>query len=128
MMTKRRVSRDDDYYGYFPSSKPIKPANGIQSKSKRGTFGESWWAKRWIQVLESFDIGARLQRGRSYARGGQVLNITIASGIVTAQVQGSRPKPYQVTIKLSTLTHDEWSAAIDVMSQQAIFAAKLLAG
>src|SRR5258708_1695013 len=128
VMAKRRGSSYDDFYGYFPSAKPIKPANGIQSKTKRGAFGESWWAKRWIQVLESFNIGARLQRGRSYARGGQVLNINITPGMVTARVQGSRPKPYDVTIQLPTLTDDEWGAAIDVMSQQAIFAAKLLAG
>jgi uncharacterized Zn finger protein len=128
MMAKRRSSYDDDFYGYYPPSKPIKTAKGIESKTKRGAFGESWWAKRWIQVLESFDIGGRLQRGRSYARNGQVLNIDIQPGVVTARVQGSAPKPYRVKIQLATLTDDDWGAAIDVMSQQAIFAAKLLAG
>ena len=127
-MPKRRESRYENDYGYFPSSKPIKTTDGIQSKTKRGTFGASWWAKRWLQVLERFNIGARLQRGRSYARGGQVLTINITSGSVTARVQGSRPKPYNITIKLPALTDKEWGAAIEAMSQQAIFAAKLLAG
>ena len=53
---------------YFTPSRPRKAEGGIRSQSKRGGFGESWWAKRWIEVLESFNIGARLSRGRSYAR------------------------------------------------------------
>ena len=56
---------------YFPPSPPIAGARaGFEAQSKRGGFGESWWAKRWIEVLESFDLGARLQRGRRYARNG----------------------------------------------------------
>ncbi len=135
-MTKRRSSYDDyddydDYsygWGYFPPSKPIKPKDGIQSKTKRGAFGESWWAKRWIQVLESYNIGARLQRGRSYARGGQVLEINISPGRVTARVQGSQRTPYRISITLPLLSDKEWNKVIDAMSQQAIFAAQLLAG
>ena len=82
-------------YDYFPRSRPREVKGGIKAQSKRGTFGESWWAKRWIGVLESFNLGARLGRGRSYARRGQVIAITIDKGVVTAQVQGSRPTPYQ---------------------------------
>ena len=69
----------DDFTG-FPPSRPREAKGGIKAQSKRGSFGESWWAQRWIQVLESFDIGARLQRGRSYARNGQVLSIDIEEG------------------------------------------------
>ena len=90
-------------YGSLPRSRPRAAKGGIKAQSKRGTFGESWWAKRWIEVLESFNLGARLGRGRSYARSGQVLAITIEKGVVTAQVQGSRPSPYRVTIKLKVL-------------------------
>ena len=81
-------------WDHWDSFKP-KPARtvkgGIKAQSKRGAFGESWWAKRWIAVLESFDIGARLSRGRSYARRGQVAAIDIAEGSVKAKVQGSSP-------------------------------------
>jgi hypothetical protein len=51
---------------FFPKSKPKAVAGGIKAQSKSGAFGKSWWAKRWIDVLESFNIGSRLQRGRSY--------------------------------------------------------------
>jgi hypothetical protein len=54
------------YRDFFPRSRPRQAKGGIKSQSKRGAFGASWWAKRWIAVLESFNIGARLARGRSW--------------------------------------------------------------
>jgi uncharacterized Zn finger protein len=117
-----------NYYPRFPRSRPRAAKGGIKAKSKRGSFGESWWAKRWIAVLESFPIGARLGRGRSYARNGQVLSIDIAKGEVKAKVQGSRPTPYSVTIEVDTLTAKEWDKVVEALSGQARFVAKLLAG
>jgi uncharacterized Zn finger protein len=113
---------------YFPTSEPRKAEGGIKSKSQRGAFGESWWAKRWIEVLESFNIGARLSRGRSYARSGQVLSIAIEKGQVKAKVQGSRPSPYDILIEVKTLSEAEWEKVLDALCGQAIFAAKLLGG
>jgi uncharacterized Zn finger protein len=124
---------DDDYGGYNPyryyKYRPtIKAKGGIKSQSKRGAFGESWWAKRWIAVLESFNIGARLTRGRSYARSGQVLSIDIDKGVIKSKVQGSRSTPYDITIKVKTLDAADWKKLADSLSTEAIFAAKLLAG
>ena len=115
-------------YGYFPPSRPREAKGGIKAHSQRGTFGESWWAKRWIAVLEGFQIGARLGRGRSYARQGQVLSIDIDKGTVKAKVQGSRSTPYDITIQVKALSAANWQKLIRALSQPAIFAAKLLAG
>ena len=71
-------------WGYYKPKPRIKAKGGIKAQSKRGSFGETWWAKRWIATLESFNIGARLGRGRSYARSGQVLSIDIAKGEIRA--------------------------------------------
>jgi uncharacterized Zn finger protein len=79
-------------------------------------------------VLESFNIGARLSRGRSYARGGQVLSVAIEKGMVKAKVQGSRPKPYDIAIEVKTLSESDWAKVLDALGRQALFAAKLLAG
>jgi uncharacterized Zn finger protein len=114
--------------GYFPPSRPRAAKGGIKAQSKGGRFGESWWARRWIEVLEGFNIGARLQRGRSYARRGQVLSITIAKGTVSAKVQGSRPTPYEVRIKVAALSKNDWRRVAEALSAKALFAAKLLAG
>ncbi len=114
----------DDYY----KPQPIRVKDGIKTKSERGAIGETWWSKRWIGVLESFNMGARLTRGRSYARQGQVLSIDIEPGLVKAKVQGSRPKPYNVKIQLRPLSDQDWDKVTEAMAAQAIFAAKLLAG
>lgn len=111
----------------FPASRPLAITGGIKATSQRGAFGQSWWAKRWIQVLESFHMGSRLQRGRSYARRGQVASLELKQGIVEALVQGSRPSPYKVTIKVRPLQASEWKRIAEQLSTQALFAAKLLA-
>jgi uncharacterized Zn finger protein len=116
------------YYDYFRPSIPRAVKGGIKAQSKRGGFGESWWARRWIAVLESFNIGARLGRGRSYARNGQVLSIEIEKGEVKAKVQGSRSKPYDIRIHIKTLSATDWRKLAKALSHQAIFLAKLLAG
>ena len=40
------------YCDFFPRSTPKKAKGRIKAQSKRGTFGERWWAKPWIAVLE----------------------------------------------------------------------------
>ncbi len=124
-MSRRRYS---SYWGYFPKTTPIPVKDGIKAHTQRGQFGKNWWARRWIAVLQSFGWSNRLQRGRTYARKGQVLNIDVHPGRVTARVQGSRRKPYSVRIKITPLSDDEWHQAIDAMAGQALFAAQLLAG
>lgn len=117
------------YYGdYFPPSRPREVKGGIKAQSQHGGFGASWWAKRWFAVLESFQIGARLSRGRSYARKGQVLDIAIEKGVITATVQGSRPRPYDVRIQVQMLAQGAWEKVAQVIAGQAIFAASLLNG
>ena len=128
MRYRRRYSYWDDFYPRYPRSTPRAAKGGIKAQTKRGGFGQSWWAKRWIAVLESFNIGARLGRGRSYARSGQVLSIDIEEGKVTSRVQGSRPRPYDVTIQVKVLTEDQWGHLLKTLSRQALFVAKLLAG
>jgi len=116
------------YYPRYQKTTPRAVKNGIRTKSKRGDIGETWWSKRWIEVLESFGMGARLGRGKKYARMGQVVSIDIEMGKVSAKVQGSRSKPYTVTIELKPLSVNDWEKLEEVMSSRAVFAAKLLAG
>jgi uncharacterized Zn finger protein len=113
---------------FYPKSRPRRAKGGIRAQSKRGSFGESWWAKRWIEVIEGFSIGGRLGRGRSYARQGQVLSIDVGKGRVTSKVQGSRPRPYEVEIRVKTLSQADWKKAAGALARDAGLAAKLLAG
>jgi uncharacterized Zn finger protein len=111
-----------------PASKPIAVEGGVRARSKRGRIGDSWWSRRFITVLESLDIGTRLQRGKRYARTGQVINLEIVPGQVRASVQGSRSRPYRVFIETEILTDSQWASVEDVMTSRAVFLAKLLSG
>ncbi|HUY65385.1 MAG TPA: SWIM zinc finger family protein [Acidimicrobiales bacterium] len=111
-----------------PPSKPIAVEGGLQARSRRGRIGDTWWSQRFIAVLEAFGIGTRLQRGKRYARTGQVLTMEVAPGQVKASVQGSRSKPYRIFIETEVLTAPEWDAIESVMASSAVFAARLLAG
>src|SRR5438477_9330141 len=90
------------------STGPKEARGGIKAHSRRGAFGRSWWARRWLDVLERLELGGRLGRGRSYARRGQVLDIAIGEGRVTASVQGSRKDPYAVKIRIQPLASGDW--------------------
>lgn len=115
-------------YFYFKPTKAIKTKDGIKAQSKRGAFAKSWWAQRWIVALERLVDSGRLSRGRSYARKGQVLSIDETKDGIAARVQGSMRTPYKISIKINHLTDAEWDKVFDMLSEQAIFTAQLLAG
>ncbi|MFG1892496.1 SWIM zinc finger family protein [Micromonospora zamorensis] len=108
--------------------RPRKVDGGLRARSARGAIGRSWWSRRFLEVLESFALGTRLTRGRSYARAGQVLSLDITPGLVSAVVQGSRPQPYQVSIALRPFPAALWSRIEEELAGQAFFSARLLAG
>ncbi len=122
------MSWRDFRYPHYTPTKPIEVKGGIKSRTKSGRFGKSWWASRWIQTLESFNIGARLARGRSYARSGQVKSIRIDKGEIHSEVQGSRRTPYKVSILVKILTDSQWEKLAKTLAAEAVFLAKLLAG
>jgi uncharacterized Zn finger protein len=112
----------------YQSSGPIAVEGGVKARSKRGAIGEQWWSKRFIAVLESYGMSSRLQRGRSYARRGQVVEFSLGTGKVTARVQGSRPAPYKAMITVLPLTTAQWREVESRLASQALFRARLLAG
>ncbi|WP_433529338.1 SWIM zinc finger family protein [Micromonospora sp. CA-263727] len=107
---------------------PRRVDGGLRARSTRGAIGVSWWSRRFLEVLESFALGTRLTRGRSYARAGQVLRLDVAPGVVSAAVQGSRPRPYEVHIGLSPFPEQLWGRIEAELAAQAFFSARLLAG
>lgn len=112
----------------FKPPRPIATRDGIKANSRQGAFGKNWWATRWISAMERLVDFGRLGRGRSYARRGQVLSIEETREGITAKVQGSRPKPYRVAIRVTHLTGEQWDKVIAALAEQALFTAQLLAG
>lgn len=111
-----------------PPSKPRPVEGGIRARSKRGPMAQSWWSTRFIEVLEQIGLGNRMQRGRRYARAGQVIELEVATGAVTAVVQGSRPRPYRVRIGLTAFDKGQWARVAESLAANAWYAARLLAG
>jgi len=73
-------------------------------------------------------MGNRLQRGRGYARKGQVLSLQVDAGSVTARVQGSRSRPYRVRIGLQAFGKAQWAGLERELAGNAWYLATLLAG
>jgi uncharacterized Zn finger protein len=127
-VSRRRRSSYYNFYMDFEPGRPIETQDGIKAMSQRGAFAKNWWATRWIVAMERLVDTGRLSRGRSYARKGQVLSIEETKGGVKARVQGSRTKPYTVTIEVASLSDAQWDSVIESLAEQALFAAQLLAG
>jgi uncharacterized Zn finger protein len=101
-----------------------------RGQGSRRPFGATWWGRAWLEALEHrarLDPN-RLARGRSYARRGSVLELTVSPGAVEAVVQGSRVTPYQVTVRIRAFSTSEWDAVLDVVSSQIGRVAALLDG
>lgn len=115
--------------GSFPKpSRPLPARDGITARSRRGAIGDSWWSQRFITHLETFNVESRLKRGRTYARGGQVLELDVEPGVVLAKVQGSRYTPYKVRLRCQVISDAKWRRVEKAMAAQALPLARLLSG
>lgn len=96
-------ARDNELRRTFPAFPP-RPSDGAG-------FAETWWGNAWVAALEEGALDAkRLARGRAYAEQGHVDAITVTPGLVLAYVQGSRPRPYRVQVRLRTLDDADWDS------------------
>ncbi|MGI8984155.1 MAG: SWIM zinc finger family protein [Acidimicrobiales bacterium] len=120
--------RWDDPWQRYPTSVPLPAEGGLVTSRRRGAMAATWWSRRFVEVLESYGLGTRMQRGRRYARSGQVLSLDVHAATTAAQVQGSRRTPYLVTVSLPEPTPAQWQAIDAAMRAKVGFAARLLAG
>lgn len=100
----------------------------IRAISKRGPIGKEWWGQQWVAALERLEVTGRLQRGKRYARNGSVLSMEMGHGLTFAHVQGSYGYAYRTAVELKIFSDREWQQALAALAEQAIYAAKLLAG
>lgn len=68
--------------------------------------GGAGWGRSLLSAIERSVEGARLSRGRSHVRAGQVLGVRIAPGLVVGEVQGSQNEPFTATFTLRRLDPD----------------------
>ncbi len=103
-----------------------KVKDGVKPKNPDGKFGNKWWSKKWLEALEFFEYDKRIIQGRFYAREGQIRSLEINRGYIQAKVQGTKIKPYSVTIKLQILTDHAWQDILEQMAGNALLFSKLL--
>src|SRR5262249_35762313 len=111
-----------------PASRPRAVEGGLKARSTRGAIAQTWWSGRFIAVLESIIVGGRLQRGRNYARRGQVLSMDVTAGRVRAPVPGRGGRPGRARAGLDGVGRPAWAGAERALAGSAWFSAKLLAG
>ncbi|MDR0761184.1 MAG: DEAD/DEAH box helicase family protein, partial [Treponema sp.] len=73
----------------------------------RSKYGVTPWGAWFIEVLNGYEMGARLDRGRTYANTGRVLSLTIETGKAIAKVKGNYLPYYRVEIDFPILKEQE---------------------
>lgn len=108
--------------------KSLANNNSMANNSDYAAIAQAWWVERWLELLDSYRFKKRLERARIYAREGNVLTTEFKGSKVLAQVQGSEAEPYRVSLSLDPFSDKDWDYILDLLSQQAIYSAQLLAG
>ena len=102
-------------------------AAGIRAQESRSGGARTWWARRWLEVLERMGLGARLGRGKHYAVSGQVTGMRLEGPHVEAQVVGTRQDPYRVTIDFRVPEGAAREAIVSRIKGEPMIAARLIA-
>jgi uncharacterized Zn finger protein len=112
------------YYDWAPrktaGERRADAARKIKDAARRGQamspvviagrkIAHTFWGKAWCDNLERYrDFAYRLERGRSYARSGSVIDLRIEAGKIIAAVSGS--SLYDVAIEIDAVQHAAWRA------------------
>jgi len=73
----------------------------------KSRYGITPWGSWFIDVLDSYQMGERLNRGRNYANTGKVLSLELTEGKAIAKVKGNYKPFYKVTISFPPLKEAE---------------------
>jgi uncharacterized Zn finger protein/superfamily II DNA or RNA helicase len=89
-------------------------------------YGRSPWGRWFLEVLDSYSMGERLNRGRRYANGGKVLSLSIKDRRVIAKVRGSYRPSYTVIIDFPELK--EKDRVLELIEEDPSLLARIAAG
>jgi uncharacterized Zn finger protein/superfamily II DNA or RNA helicase len=89
-------------------------------------YGRTPWGRWFLEVLDSYDMGERLNRGRRYANAGKVLSLSIKDRRVSAKVKGSYRPSYTVVIDFPELK--EKDRVLELVEEDPALLAQIAAG
>jgi len=73
----------------------------------KNLYGVTPWGRWFVDVLDSYQMGERLERGRRYANAGKVLSLELKDCKAIAKVEGNYSPFYKVIISFSPLAEAE---------------------
>lgn len=128
--------------GFTPGLRPSKPLPSKPRRVRGGVKfnlpddqvpwaadrGSNWAAQRWVRLLEQAAPGKVLLDGLEYARLGQTRSFHVEPGAVVGLVQGRADRAYATRLRIPAFTVEQWESVVKAMTDQAVYAAKLLSG
>ncbi|GAA5068189.1 SWIM zinc finger family protein [Nocardia callitridis] len=100
-------------FSQYGTRLPVR--GGVRARSKRGAFVRTWWGRALIESVEAMADAGRMSRGRTYARAGQVVDYRLEPGSVTAEVQGSQPRPFVAVFAVRRLREEEMDLLVETI-------------
>ena len=73
----------------------------------KNLYGVTPWGAWFVDVLESYQVGVQLDRGKVYANTGRVLSLLLSSGRALARVEGNTHPFYRVEISFPPFSPEE---------------------
>lgn len=110
-----------NYYD-FPKAAPRPQAAPGKERKK---FGETWWGKKWVGILSSYEDDQRMARGRAYARADKVRKFSVHEGKISATVIGSSGN-YKVNVAFKKHSEKNWQKTIQTIKNTPLLLGKLL--
>ena len=113
-------------FAEYGKRRPV--SGGASTRNRRGGFARNFWGKALLEVMERLADPGRLARGRTYARAGQVVSYRIEPGLVTAEVQGSQPRPFTTTCEIRRLRPEEVELVVEMIRSAPGMLARIVSG
>ncbi|MDR0668752.1 MAG: DEAD/DEAH box helicase [Treponema sp.] len=91
-------------------------------------YGRTPWGRWFLEVLDSYAMGERLNRGRRYANAGKVLSLSIKDRRVSAKVKGNYRPSYTVIVDFPALQEKERVRVLELIEEDPALLARIAAG
>jgi len=120
------ISDSDRAFGRRVSPRRVR--NGLKLRAAGEPEPATWVSSRLLGLLGALVPEAARREGLDYAWRGQTIRLQIGEGRVEALVQGRAAAAYRILWDLGCLTEEQGERILQAMAEEAIYAAKLLAG
>lgn len=115
--------------GPIGASVPITGPTTRPGDRPEGTGEDAWIYDRWTAPLYDLaELRQQVRRGKVLARKGNVRDLQIRSGLLSAEVMSEAGESHAVKIRMDIIDQPTWVAVVDAISDEAALAADLIRG